>query len=203
MTDHMIRTESELMALFGTPSEASLRKEVPAIHPVYRQWIEASPFAVLATVGPGGVDTSPRGDPAPLARVVDEHTLLLPERRGNNRVDGLRNILANPAVALQFFIPGVNETVRVNGRAAISVAPDLLASFAVNGALPKCVIEVKVETVFFQCARAFLRSGLWNPDQPARDVPSAGRILGALTGSSVGGPDYDRELDTRLRTSLY
>lgn len=203
MSEHLIRNEDQLADLFGTPSEAASRKEVPFIHPVYRQWIEASPFAVLATVGPGGVDTSPRGDPAPLVRVVDEHTLLLPERRGNNRVDGLRNILANPAVALLFFIPGVNETVRVNGRAVISVAPDLLQSFAVGGALPKCVLQIRVETMFFQCARAFLRSGLWNPDQPPREVPSPGRILAALTDAKVGGAAYDRELVDRLRSSLY
>ncbi len=214
MPGHLIQTEDELDALFGPVGEASLRKEVDHLHPVYRRWIEASPFAVLATSGPGGLDVSPRGDPAPLVRVVDAHTLLLPERRGNNRVDSLRNLLADPRMALLFFVPGVGETVRVNGRAEISVEPQLLASFGMDGALPRCVLRVHVERVYFQCARAMLRSRLWAgagdaseadatraPERPA--VPSAGAMLAALSDQQVGGEAYDRELSARQRATLY
>ena len=203
MLDHVIRTESDLLALFGPVAEASVRKEVDFLHPVYRQWIEASPFAVLATSGLGGLDVSPRGDPAPLVRVADEKTLFLPERRGNNRVDGLRNLLVDPRVALLFFVPGVGETLRVNGRATISVDPELLRSFAVGEALPKCVLRVDVEAVLFQCARAMLRSGLWAQLPTKATVPTAGEMLSAITSNEVGGSSYDRELPQRQRSTIY
>lgn len=203
MSAHIIQTEEELLALFGPVAEASVRKEVGFIHPVYRRWIEASPFAVVATVGPGGLAVSPRGDPAPLVRVVDDTTLLLPERRGNNRIDGLRNLLIDPRISLLFLVPGVGETLRVNGRAKISVDPELLQSFAVDGALPKCVLRVEVDSVFFQCARAMLRSDLWNQLAVKPAVPSAGAMLSALTSGEVGGDSYDRELPQRQRSTLY
>jgi uncharacterized protein len=203
MPDHTIRTQSELQALFGPVSEASLRKEVAYLHPVYRSWIEASPFAVLATSGPGGLDVSPRGDPAPLVRVVDDRTILLPERRGNNRVDGLKNVLTDPRVALLFFVPGVGETVRVNGKASIKVTPELLSSFAVGGAQPKCVLQISVDSVFFQCGRAILRSDLWGHVEEARTVPTAGAVLAALTANELGGESYDHELPARQRSTLY
>lgn len=202
---HNITTEEQLASLFDTAGEGSIAKETSVLHPVYQEWIKASPFAVLATVGRGGLDVSPRGDPAPLVRIVNEKTILLPERRGNNRVDGLRNILQDPRVALLFFIPGIGESIRVNGKASITVDPAILQSFAVNGALPKCVLEIAVDTVFFQCGRALLRSGLWNLEnhrQP-KDVPSAGAILSALTGAGIDGVAYDRELPVRQLNSLY
>jgi PPOX class probable FMN-dependent enzyme len=194
-----------LEALFGPVGEASIRKEVPSLHPVYRRWLEAAPFAVLATSGPAGLDASPRGDPAPLVTVQDEHTLLLPERRGNNRIDSLRNIVADPRVALLFMIPGVGETLRVNGRAHISVDPGLLQRLAMDGAPPKCVIVVRIETVLFQCARALQRSQRWTPPAPdARGaVPSAGAMLAALTDSAIDGDAYDRALPERQRSTLY
>lgn len=215
---HQIHDAATLQALFGSVAEPSLRKEVDHLHPVYQRWIVASPFVVLATSGPGGLDVSPRGDPAPVVRVLDTHTLLLPERRGNNRIDGLRNLLSDDRVALLFFIPGVGETLRVNGRATITVDPALLRSFAMpapagealtrsDGQLPRCVLRIHVETVFFQCARALMRSGLWAPtsamQQAAREVPTAGAILAALSNGAVGGEAYDRELPQRQRTSLY
>lgn len=202
---HAITNPAQLAALFGEVGEASIRKEVAFVHPHYRALIAASPFAVLATAGPEGLDASPRGDAPGFVQVQDDTTLLLPERRGNNRVDSLRNILADPRVALLFLIPGVGETLRVNGRAAITTAPELLARFVVQGQLPKCVIVVKVETVFFQCARAIQRSGLWLP--PAADarsrLPSTGTMLAALTASSIDGETYDRELADRQRATLY
>jgi hypothetical protein len=202
---HTITTPAELAALFGPVGEASTRKEVPFIHPVYRAMIEASPFAVLATAGATGLDASPRGDPAGFVAVEDEHTLLMPERRGNNRVDSLRNIVEDPRVALLFLIPGVGETLRVNGRARISVNPTLLERFAVQGAQPRCVLVIHVETVFFQCARAILRSRLWDrpADAQSQKVPSAGQVLAALSGGEVGGDEYDRALPQRQRSTLY
>lgn len=200
-----IATLEQLAALFGEPGETSLKKEVPFVHAHYRKLIEASPFLVLATNGPDGLDASPRGDPAGFVVVEDDKTLLLPERRGNNRIDSLRNIVGDPRVGLLFLIPGLGETLRVNGRATISVAPDLLARFPMQGQLPKCVLVVKVDTIFFQCARAIQRSGLWQPS-PAdikATLPSPGQILSALSGASIDGEKYDRELPARQRATLY
>ncbi|MDQ3270699.1 MAG: pyridoxamine 5'-phosphate oxidase family protein [Pseudomonadota bacterium] len=202
---HTIRSVEQLESLFGAVGEASIRKETAFVHPHYRAMIEASPFAMLATTGPDGLDASPRGDAPGFVQVQEEHTLLLPERRGNNRVDSLRNILHDPRVALLFLIPGVGETLRVNGRASITTAPDVLARFTVQGQLPKCVVVIRVESVFFQCARAIQRSGLWQPPAPdARTkVPSPGAILQALTNAAVDGETYDRELPARQRATLY
>jgi PPOX class probable FMN-dependent enzyme len=204
-TPHAIDTVEKLEALFGEAGEASLKKEVPYLHPAYQALIAASPFAVLATTGPGGLDASPRGDPPGFVAVQDEKTLLMPERRGNNRIDSLRNIVADPRVALLFLIPGVGETLRVNGRAYITVEPALLERLAMDGKPPQCVIRITVDTVFFQCARAIQRSKLWAP-VPAdakREVPTPGAILAALTESAFDGDAYDRELPARQRATLY
>lgn len=201
--EHLIRTPEQLAALFGEVGPASLQKEVAYVHPHYQALIEASPFAVLATSGPGGLDASPRGDPPGFVVVQDPHTLLLPERRGNNRADSLRNLVADPRMALLFLVPGVGETLRVNGRADISIQPDLLARFAMDGKLPKCVLVVHVETVFFQCARAIQRSRLWQPVDGRPAVPSPGTMLQALTQSQIDGAQYDAELPARQRDTLY
>ena len=198
-----ITTLAQLEALFGVPAEASLKKEIDYVHPLYRALIEASPFAILATSGPGGLDASPRGDPAGFVQVHDEKTLLLPERRGNNRIDSLRNILADPRVGLLFLIPGLGETLRVNGTAHLSTDAGLLQRCAMHGALPKCVVVVRVATVYFQCARAIQRSGLWQPVASRPDVPTPGAILSALTASAFDGATYDRELPARQRATLY
>ena len=202
---HTIESLVELEALFGPVGEASIRKEVPYLHPLYQAVIQASPFAVLATAGPDGLDASPRGDPPGFVQVQDEHTLLLPERRGNNRIDSLRNILADPRVALLFLVPGVGETLRVNGRALISVEPALLERFVVNGQPPKCVLVITVETALFQCSRAVVRANLWQPLPPdaPRPVPTPGEILHALTQAAIDGETYDRALPDRVRTTLY
>lgn len=201
--DLVITDTAALESLFGPIGAASVQKECAYLHPAYQQWIQASPFAVLSTVGPAGLDTSPRGDPASLVTIQDEHTLLLPERRGNNRIDSLRNILHDPRVSLLFLIPGVGETMRVNGRANILVTPELLEALAMNGTPPKCVVEVKVESVFFQCARALQRSRLWQGPYAPAAVPTAGAMLAALTDSAIDGDKYDQELPERQRTTLY
>ncbi len=202
---HTVDSIEALEALLGPVGEASIRKEVPVLHPHYQAMIRASPFAVLATSGPGGLDASPRGDPAGFVQVLDERTLLMPERRGNNRADSLRNIVADPRVGLLFLIPGVGETLRVNGRATLSTDPALLARFVMQGQLPKCVLVIAVEAAYFQCARAIARSNLWQPvpDGAPRPIPTPGEMLHALTEAAIDGATYDSGLAERQRTTLY
>jgi PPOX class probable FMN-dependent enzyme len=203
--NHQITDLQALERLYGIPAAPSVRKEIDYLHPHYQAFIAAAPFVALATAGPGGLDVSPRGDPAGFVHVEDERTLLLPDRRGNNRIDSLRNIISDARVALLFLIPGIGETLRVNGRAAISVDPALLERFAMEGKLPRSVLRIEVETVFFQCSRAILRSRLWDPaaqlDRTA--LPSAGTILKDLSGGEIGGKQYDDELPERLKTTMY
>jgi uncharacterized protein len=200
-----ITTLSELEAVYGEINKGSLLKETDRVVPEYQAFIEAAPFVALATRGPEGLDCSPRGDGPGFVRVQDAKTLLLPDRRGNNRIDSLRNIVRDPSVALLFLIPGIGETLRVNGRATISIDPDLLESFAIDRKAPKSVIAITVEAVYFQCARAILRSELWNPQKHVArgSLPSAGQILAALSNNQVGGEAYDKELPERQRTTLY
>ena len=202
---HRITDVDTLERLYGAPSGAAVEKELDYIHPHYRTLIEASPFVVLATGGPEGLDTSPRGDEAGFVAVEDEKTLLIPDRRGNNRVDSLRNIISNPHVALLFLIPGVGETLRVNGRAIISTAPGLLERFSVAGKLPRSVIVVSVDTVFFQCSRAVWRAKLWDPAQQVdrKSLPSLGTIISDVSQSKIDGKQYDDGLYERLKGSLY
>jgi PPOX class probable FMN-dependent enzyme len=200
-----ITSVEELEAIYGQPSEPSLIKEVPFIIPEYRALIEASPFAVLGTVGPEGLDCSPRGDLAGMVRVQDHRTLLLPDRRGNNRTDSLKNIVRDRRVALLFLIPGLGTTLRVNGRAHLSIDPELLESFAVDGKAPRSVIVIEVQTVYFQCARAIVRSDLWNPEKhrdPA-SLPSPGQVLAAVSDHRLGGDDYDRTWCERAKQTLW
>ena len=201
----ILRTEAELEAIYGRPVEASTVKEVNWITPHYRAYIEASPYAALATSGPEGLDCSPRGDRPGFVRVHDEKTLMLPDRRGNNRIDSLRNIVRDPRVALLFMIPGVGNTLRVNGRAHLSVAPDLLQSFAVEEKAPRSVAVIEVDAVYFQCARALVRSDLWNPERHVdpKSLPSAGQILAALSNERVGGETYDREWPGRAAATMW
>lgn len=202
---HRITDLDTLQARYGTPAPNSLTKEVDYLHPHYRAFVEAAPFVVLATSGPQGLDASPRGDGPGFVVIEDDRTLLLPDRRGNNRIDSLRNIVADPRVALLFLVPGVGETLRVNGQAEISVEPALLARFAVDDKPPRSVLRVRVETVFFQCSRAIVRSALWDPDARVdrASLPSAGQILGALSAGTLDGERYDRELPERVRATLY
>ena len=195
----------ELEALYGAPAEASLAKEVDYVTPEYRAFIDASPFVSLATAGPEGLDCSPRGDLPGFVRVHDAKTLMLPDRRGNNRIDSLRNVIRDPRVALLFLVPGSGNTLRINGRATISVEPALLASFVVDGKAPRSVLVVAVETVYFQCARAIMRSELWNPQRHAAAgaLPTPGKILAALTGNRVGGEAYDRAWPERAKQSMW
>lgn len=203
--NHRITDVAALERLYGKPAGAAVAKEIDYLHPHYQRMIAASPFVVLATNGPGGVDTSPRGDAAGFVAVEDEKTLLLPDRPGNNRIDSLRNILADPHVALLFLIPGIGETLRVNGRAAISVDPALLERFRMNEKLPRSVLVISVDTVFFQCSRAIFRSRLWDPAQHIErsSLPSLGRMVADVSRSGFDAESYDKGLYERLKNSLY
>jgi uncharacterized protein len=200
-----IASVEQLEALYGLPGETSTVKEVDWITPQYRAYIEASPFLALATSGPEGLDCSPRGDLQGFVRIHDERTLMLPDRRGNNRVDSLRNIVRDPRVALLFLIPGIGNTLRVNGRARLSIEPALLGSFAVDGKPPRSVMVMDVDAVYFQCARALVRSELWNPERhrSSNDLPSAGDILAALSKGRVGGEAYDKEWPGRAAKTMW
>ena len=203
--DHIVRDEATLNALYGEISAGAIAKEIDYIHPHYRTMIEASPFVVLGTSGPGGLDCSPRGDPAGFVHVLDDKTLLIPDRRGNNRADSLRNIIHDPRVTLLFLIPGVGETVRVNGTAVISTDPALLERFPFRGTLPRSVIVVTADRVYFQCPKALVRSELWNPEKQIsrKSLPSTGTIMADITAGKIGGEQYDRDYPERLRKTLY
>jgi uncharacterized protein len=204
--DHLVKTTAELEKLYGdAPYGPAVFKESDRITPQYRKLIEATPFAVLATCGPEGLDCSPRGDPPGFVRVADEHTLLIPDRRGNNRIDSLRNLVRDPRVSLLFLIPGVGETMRVNGRAVISTDPKLTESFVFNGKTPKCVLVVTVERAYFQCTKAIIRSKLWDPATQVdrKTLPTPGSILAELTGGKMGGPEHDRLAPERIKQTIY
>ena len=201
----IIATIGELEAIYGQPNEASTVKVADRITPQYRVLIDKSPFAALATCGPEGLDCSPRGDLPGFVRVHDETTLMMPDRRGNNRVDSLRNIVRDPRIALLFLIPGSGSTLRVNGRARVSADADLLASFKVDGKAPRTVIVMTVDEIYFQCARAIVRSDLWNPDKRVdpKTLPTPGQILADMSENRVGGEDYDKAWPERARQMLW
>ena len=201
----VITTVEQLAAIYGETGEASTVKVVDRMIPAYRAYIEASPFVALATVGPEGLDCSPRGDGRGFVRIHDDRTLMLPDRRGNNRVDSLRNIVRDPRVALLFLIPGSGTTFRVNGRAHLTTDTDVLDSFAVDGKRPRSVIVLAIDEMYFQCARAIVRSGLWNPvlHVAPGSIPTPGEVLAALSDQRVGGPSYDREWPERAAATLW
>jgi hypothetical protein len=204
--DHCIATTEQLEALYAdAPYGPALIKEVDYITPQYRKLIEAAPFVVLATSGPDGLDCSPRGDPPGFVRVIDEHTLVIPDRRGNNRIDTLRNLVRDPRIALLFLIPGVGETMRVTGRAKISTDPKFTESSAVNGKVPKCVLTVTVEKAYFQCTKAIIRSKLWDPANKVdrKTLPTPGSIIAELTDGKMGGPEHDRLAPARIKETIY
>ncbi|MCO4316134.1 pyridoxamine 5'-phosphate oxidase family protein [Phyllobacterium sp. 21LDTY02-6] len=201
-----ITTIEQLEAIYDAGvTEASTAKVAAHITPEYRLLIEASPFVALATSGPEGLDCSPRGDLAGFVRVHDANTLMMPDRRGNNRIDSLRNIVRDPRVGLLFLIPGLTTTFRVNGKAYIETEPALLESFNVDGKAPRSVTVIDVEEAYFQCARALIRSELWNPERhrSPREFPTPGQILAALSENRVGGENYDREWPERAAKTMW
>lgn len=201
-----IETLEQLADLYAQPVSRALAKESPVVTPCYAELIAASPFVVVGTHGPAGLDCSPRGDGPGFVQVLDENTLLLPDRRGNNRIDTLRNLIHDPSIALIFLIPGVGETIRVRGTAVISTDPDLIERTAFKGVRPTTVLVVSVQTIFFQCQRALVRSKLWDPVARVErsSLPSAGDLqaeVGAMTKDEAG--QYDDQLDSYIAATLY
>lgn len=196
-----IETIDELTALYGQPKPTALRKVADRIVPVYRDWIAASRFCILSTVGPEGTDASPRGDDGPVIRVLDERTLALPDWRGNDRIDSLRNILRDGRVSLMFLVPGSQNVIRVNGQARLT--EDLSETFGKDGRHPRTVIVVAVEEIYFQCARAIRRAAIWSGQDESGSLPTPGLILAAMTQGEVGGESYDRDWPARADASLW
>lgn len=201
----ILTSVDELEAIYGLPGEASLVKELGHLIPQYEQLIEASPFVALATAGPDGLDCSPRGDLASFVRIQDKRTLLMPDRHGNNRADSLKNIIRDGRVGLLFLIPGSGTTLRINGRAVVSVDPDLCASFAMEGKPARSIVIITIDAVYFQCARAIHRSDLWNGEKHVdqKTLPTPGEILQATSRARIDGESYDREWPERARNSMW
>jgi PPOX class probable FMN-dependent enzyme len=202
---NQITSEAELDALYEAPVPTSILKEVDHITDDYRKLIEASPFAILATSGPEGLDCSPRGDPRGFVRVADPKTLMIPNRRGNNRIDSLRNIVRDPRVALLFLIPGIGTTMRVNGHAHLSTDEELCASFAMEGKNPKCVIVVTVERAYTQCQKAIVRSRLWDTEMHVAksELPTVGEMMERLSNGEFDGKAYDAEYPEHMKRTIY
>jgi hypothetical protein len=201
----VIATVEQLEAIYGVPNDASTVKVADRVTPLYRILIEKSPFAALATAGPEGLDCSPRGDLPGFVRIHDDKTLMMPDRRGNNRIDSLRNIVRDPRIALLFLIPGAGSTLRINGTAHVSTDPDLLDSFRMDNKAPRTVIVMTVGEIYFQCARAIVRADLWNPEKRVdpKSLPTPGQILAAMSDNTVGGESYDREWPERARNTMW
>jgi PPOX class probable FMN-dependent enzyme len=205
MSETIVQSVEQLEQIYGEPIPTSIVKEIGHLNEVYRKLIEAAPFVVIATSGPGGLDCSPKGDTPGFVRIVDDNTLMIPDRPGNNRLDGFKNLMSDPRVALLFLIPGCAETLRVNGRATVSVDPALRESFAVNGKPARAVLVVKIETVFFHCAKAIVRAKLWdaNAQIDRKSLPSTGTIIAELSGGKLGGEQYDKDATARIQSQLY
>ncbi|HMF25672.1 MAG TPA: pyridoxamine 5'-phosphate oxidase family protein [Pseudolabrys sp.] len=203
--DHLISSMAQLEALYGEKLPAAVVKEIDHVNGAYRKLIEAAPFVAVATSGPEGLDCSPKGDAPGFVHILDDKTLAIPDRPGNNRIDGFRNIMRDPRIALLFLIPGVGETLRVNGRASISVDPQLMQSFAVSGKLPRCVLIVHIESIYFHCSKAIVRSKLWDEATKIdrKSLPSTGTIIAELSQGRLGGEKYDREAPERIKAQLY
>ena len=202
----IVTSIEQLEALYTpAPVAASTVKVAHRMTPQYRRLIEASPFAALATVGPEGIDCSPRGDQPGFVRIHDDETLMMPDRRGNNRIDSLRNIVRDPRVAFLFLLPGSGTTFRANGRAHLSIDPDLLASFEVEGKAPRSVIVMQIDELYFHCARAIVRSELWNPARHVdpKSLPTPGEILARMTDNQVGGEAYDKAWPERAKQTMW
>jgi PPOX class probable FMN-dependent enzyme len=204
-SDFIVRDEAGLSELYGPPLERSLRKQIDRLDDYCREFIAASPIVIVGTQSDRAADNSPRGDIPGFVKVADDCTLLIPDRRGNNRLDTLRNIVRNPSVGLLFLIPGVHETFRVNGAAVVSRDPALAEQFLMQGKLPRTVIVVTVKEAYIHCSRALVRADLWNPAKYAapRTVPSMGTMLAKHTCGFVDARTFDEEAKTRVPATLY
>ncbi|WP_317056254.1 pyridoxamine 5'-phosphate oxidase family protein [Roseovarius rhodophyticola] len=191
-----------LEALYGSPGAPSLRKVAHRLTPLYRKWIMTSRFCVLSTVGPNGTDGSPRGDDGPVVTELDEHTLAMPDWRGNNRLDSLRNIVEDGRVSLMFMVPGSNTIVRLNGDARLTTDPDMRSRFERKGRQPATVIVIKIGEIYTQCARAPMRAGIWSRDD-SEGLPTVGEILAEASDGEEGGADYDAAWSARAAKTMW
>jgi PPOX class probable FMN-dependent enzyme len=199
----MIETMAELEAVYDAPPvKASLDKVATRLTPLYRQWIMASRFCVLATVGPEGTDASPRGDDGPVVMEIDARTLAMPDWRGNNRIDSLRNILRDDRVSLMFMVPGCENVVRVNGRARLTADPGMTGRFEQRGKHPRSVILVEIGEVYFQCAKAIMRSRLWSGENESGAVPTAGQMV-READAGFDAENYDRHYAERAQARMW
>ena len=195
----------ELEEIYGTPSVASLRKVTDRITPQYRKWLQASPLCALATVGPEGLDASPRGDIGNVLYELDEKTVLMPDWRGNNRMDSLRNIIRDGRVAVMLMTAGSTMVTRINGRAVVSLDADLINRFEERGARPRSVIVIHIDEIYFQCARAVKRADIWNKESwpNLADLPTAGQILEEMSNNEIDGTKYDHEWPNLAKDTMW
>jgi uncharacterized protein len=202
---HSITTLAQLETIYGQPNERSVWKEIDHLNEDYQKFVRAAPFVVLASVSEEGTDCSPKGDPAGFVEILDERTVAIPDRPGNNRIDNLRNIIVDPRVSLLFLVPGVGETLRVNGTATISVDPELLARFEIRGKLPRTIIVVNIKSVYFHCSKAIVRSGLWDPEKQVdrKSLPTPGAMHARLSSGKIDADAYDLEAPARTNATLY
>ena len=200
-----VNSIDQLEQIYGEPNPASLIKEIDYISEEYRKFIEAAPFAVLATVGEEGLDCSPRGDPPGFVKVHDRKTVLVPDRRGNNRLDSLRNLVRDPRCSLLFLIPGIGETIRINGTAELVIDSALRKDFIIQRKMPALVIVVTIERIYFQCPKALVRSRLWNPEAhvPRSELPTIGQMIGGIHDENFDVEAYDKSYPGRLRNTIY
>ncbi|MQY42343.1 pyridoxamine 5'-phosphate oxidase family protein [Epibacterium sp. SM1969] len=198
-----IQTLDQLEALYGKPGAPSVRKVVSELTPLYRKWIMTSRFCVLSTVGPEGTDGSPRGDEGPVVMELDAKTLALPDWRGNNRIDSLRNIVRDERVSLMFMVPGSNNVIRVNGTAKLTADAELRARFEKHDKQPATVIVITINEIYSQCARALIRSKTWTSGDQSEDLPTVGQLLAEATAGEEGGETYDREWAPRAAKTMW
>lgn len=202
MADHVVRDIGTLEALYGQPGEASLIKVADQLTPLYAKWIMASRLCMVSTVGPEGTDGSPRGDDGPVVQALDAKTLLLPDWRGNNRIDTLRNIVADGRISLMFLVPGSNNVIRVNGQAVVSLDPALTGRFDQKGKQPRSVILVTIAEIYSQCARALMRAGTWSAGDESGDLPTIGELL-AEQKDGFDGAEYDAVWGARAAKTMW
>lgn len=201
----VVTSVAQLVDLYPEPNPRALEKEVPHLTALQRKWIEASPFVLVATAGPGGLDCSPRGDPAPVVTVVDERTLQLPDRRGNNRLDTLRNIVEDGRIGLLFLVPGLGVTLRVNGTAVLRIDPAVREQHSINGTVPVSVIEITVHAAYTQCPKALIRSDIWNSERfkTESELPTVGQILEEISGGDFDGDAWDADYPRLVEETIY
>ncbi|AXI56169.1 hypothetical protein SuNHUV7_18410 (plasmid) [Pseudoseohaeicola sp. NH-UV-7] len=198
-----IKDIDALEALYGEPGAVSLRKVTPGLTPLYRKWIMASRLCILSTVGPDGTDGSPRGDDSAVVQELDARTLAMPDWRGNNRLDTLRNIVSDGRVSLMFLVPGSNNVMRINGRAQLTTDATLRARFDKGGRQPATVIVISIHEVYSQCARALLRADIWGGADDSADLPTIGQIMAEITDGEEGGAAYDDAWAARAAKTMW